>query len=266
MTQMPDRSSEAMAALLGSVSADLRANLSGIQSALDRAFDSQSKDAALLYQSYYRILRLVGNMDTLSRALEGDAPYLQNRDVAALWYDMFLRCEGLFAQNGVTLEYRCDKESVVSAINAPLLQQMLLQLLSNALKAAPKGSTVTLQLRLTGKNILLSVTDRGQGLPADKGEALLHLQRTPDPMDLSPHGPGMGLPICRWIAESHGGSITLLSTPGKGCTATVSLPNRASNNAPAEEPAADYHGGFNPTLLGLADALGWESFTLPNRD
>ena len=85
-------------------------------------------------------------------------------------------------------------------------------------------------------------------------------------MDLTPHGPGLGLPLCRWIAESHGGSIALLSTPGKGCTATVTLPNVRSENAPVEEPAADYSGGFNPTLLGLADALGWESFTAPNRD
>ena len=80
-------------------------------------------------------------------------------------------------------------------------------------------------------------------------------------MDPSPHGVGLGLAICRRIAQGHGGSIVAQSEEGKGATFTVALPNERTAGATMRQPKVSYSGGFNRTLLELSDALSASAFT-----
>ena len=72
---------------------------------------------------------------------------------------------------------------------------------------------------------------------------------------------GLGLPICRRIAQEHGGTLVLTSAPGRGTTVTVSLPNRCIRGTCLGEPAYLPGGGHNPALVELSDALPWRAFT-----
>ena len=75
---------------------------------------------------------------------------------------------------------------------------------------------------------------------------------------------GLGLSLCRRIAEGHGGTIMAESVVGKGSRFTLSIPDRKTGSGGVSDIALDYSGGFNRTLLALADALPAKAFLLRN--
>ena len=81
-----------------------------------------------------------------------------------------------------------------------------------------------------------------------------------------PRGMGLGLPLCRRIAQGHGGSILAESKVGKGSRFTVMLPNHLSTNYILREPVMEYEGGFNPTLVQLSDAVSVGAFSARHLD
>ncbi|HSN51394.1 MAG TPA: ATP-binding protein, partial [Woeseiaceae bacterium] len=102
-----------------------------------------------------------------------------------------------------------------------LVQQVLLNLLDNACNAVvdkPAGERqLSLVTRTQGDAVLLEVTDNGSGL-ADPNRAFEPFYST------RPDGLGMGLTIVRSIVNSHGGRVSIESSPGRGTTTSVSLP------------------------------------------
>ena len=101
---------------------------------------------------------------------------------------------------------------------------MLYHLLSNALKFTPAGGTVTVELKKSGETLRLTVSDTGCGIPPERMAHLFDGCFQPGHPSPAPYGLGLGLPLCRAIAEKHGGSITVESAPGKGSRFMVTLP------------------------------------------
>jgi signal transduction histidine kinase len=106
------------------------------------------------------------------------------------------------------------------------LGQVLANLLTNALKYSPEGASVTVRVTRRDDEAVLSVEDRGVGIPPD---ALPHLfdrfyrvRRTSGRVQ----GLGLGLYISRRIVDAHGGRIQVTSEPGCGSTFTIALPTR----------------------------------------
>ena len=85
-------------------------------------------------------------------------------------------------------------------------------------------------------------------------------------MNPPPHGLGLGLPICRRIAEGLGGNIMAESKEGKGSCLTMSFPDRKTGISKVSDIPFDYAGGFNRTLLALSDALPAAAFRVNNQD
>ena len=122
---------------------------------------------------------------------------------------------------GITVDLDLAPALPLVEADAVLIQQVLLNLLDNACNAVadkPAGERqVSLVTRTKGDMVLLEVTDNGSGL-AD-------LDRVFEPFySTKPDGLGMGLPIVRSIVNSHGGRVSIESTPGRGTTIRVSLP------------------------------------------
>lgn len=154
---------------------------------------------------------------------------------------------------GIRLRFVCAMERCICAADAAALEQALYQLLSNALKYTPKNGTVTVELKRSGKQLLLSVADTGCGIPSEQMGHLFDRASVP-PRCRTGHGLGLGLLLCRSIAKSTAAGLLAESVPGKGSRFTLSLPERISGNRVSDVPTA-YNSGFNRTLLGLADAL-----------
>ena len=106
------------------------------------------------------------------------------------------------------------------------LQQVLENLISNAIKYSPSGRTVVVSARAAGRGTEISVADEGQGIPAE--DLPLLFQEFGRSKSVKPTGGersvGLGLSIARRIVEAHGGSLRVESVPGVGTTFTVSLP------------------------------------------
>ena len=105
------------------------------------------------------------------------------------------------------------------------LKQVLLNLVSNACRYSPEGSTVTLSAKSAGTNVRIDVVDQGPGIPAESLSLLFNRYarlRTPDTKTV--RGTGLGLYISRRIVEAHGGRITVESEPGRGSTFSVEVP------------------------------------------
>jgi signal transduction histidine kinase len=99
--------------------------------------------------------------------------------------------------------------------------QILVNLIGNAVRHSPEGSTVAISFELSGNQTQVHVSDNGPGIdPADQQRIFERFQRA----KTSEEGSGLGLAIARRLARSMGGDITLNSTPGEGACFTLSLP------------------------------------------
>jgi signal transduction histidine kinase len=122
----------------------------------------------------------------------------------------------------ITLAQRVEagRAPVVTG-DASALRRAVTNLVVNALRLAPEGSTVTVGAGLSGEWATLSVTDEGPGIRSE--DQLLVFDRFWRGADAG-KGLGLGLSIVRQVAERHGGRVDLMSTPGVGSTFTIRLP------------------------------------------
>ncbi len=112
------------------------------------------------------------------------------------------------------------------------LRQMLLNLLSNALKFTPVGGEVAIDVFRRGEDIAISVSDTGIGIRAeDIPKVLEPFGQVESEMSQKNPGTGLGLPLTKELAELHGGSLTMESNIDVGTTVTILLPPEAKTAA-----------------------------------
>lgn len=108
-------------------------------------------------------------------------------------------------------------------VDSEKLNQVLLNLLKNALDATPEGSTITVTSQMIGSDWHLEVCDEGPGIPKEKLKQIFDIYYT-----TKATGTGLGLYICRKIIQAHKGRIDLKPRPQKGTVASVILPKHQS--------------------------------------
>lgn len=139
--------------------------------------------------------------------------------VGPLVDDVIAVLEGRAEGAGVALAREGDPVSLVG--DSRRLKEALLNLLTNAIEATPSGGSVTVQLRREGEGGELVIRDTGRGIP----EHLLSRIGSPF-FTTREGGTGLGVALARAIIHQHGGTLHYRSEPGRGTTATVSLPRR----------------------------------------
>jgi len=234
--QVLERVDEQRAALLRSVSHDLRTPLSTI-----RAVATDLRDGTGHYDAdterellatggdeAERLDRLVANLLSLSRIEAGALrPERQAVDLAELIGDRLRRLQRVFVNCRVQVEAAPDLPLVDG--DYTLLDQLFTNLVENAARYAPPASTVRIGARASGGTgpgragmVELRVADEGIGVPDYEGDRIFEPFRRGEGSTSS----GVGLAICKAIAEAHGGSIRVERTPGGGATFVVRLPVR----------------------------------------
>ena len=106
------------------------------------------------------------------------------------------------------------------------LRQLFLNLITSAGDAMPQGGTLTIRVSAED-NVTVEVIDTGAGIAPEDLASVFDPFFTTKPEG---EGTGLGLPICRRIAEEHGGKLEIASEPGKGTTVRVVLPTRSKVN------------------------------------
>ena len=175
-----------------------------------------------------QMTEMVESLLTLARADEGRAPLaVEECDLRELVTDVAETADMLGEAVGVTEVHTVPDRPVRLAVDRGRIREMLLNMVTNAIKYTPPGGTITLGLEQDDEAVTLLVRDTGIGMaPGDLPHIFERFWRADPARSRTGDRPGvgLGLAITKWIAEAHGGSITVQSRPGRGSIFTVRLP------------------------------------------
>lgn len=183
----------------------------------------------LLVRETRRLERLVNDLQELSKAEAGQLPLrLQAIALPPLFEKLLLRFESQIAEDGPQLGWRCDNDLAPVLADRDRLEQILINLLGNAIRHTRHGH-ITLSAWESGAIVWIAVTDTGTGIAL---EDLPHVFErfwqgtTPSLTELpaTPSGTGIGLAITKRLVELQGGRIEVESTLGQGSTFRLYLP------------------------------------------
>lgn len=239
-----DAAFEGQRAFIHEASHELRNPLAVIRTNVDVALADPDADvgelrqvAEVVQRSAERMSRLVDDLLVYARqgklSLEHDAV-----DVAALVAEAATDFRAQADERGVALGVVCGADLAVVG-DRHALRQALANLVANALRFAPSGTTVTLSCGREGPWVWAAVADEGPGVALDHQDLVFQRFFRGDPAEGRAEGrSGLGLTIVRQIAEAHGGEVRLVSPPGKGATFALWIP-AAGVAAPRPVPATD---------------------------
>jgi len=167
-----------------------------------------------------RLTELVTNLLQLARA--DDQPATATEDLRSLVHDRVDTWTAVAEERGITLIGPESGGAAVVVRTVPgAIEQILDNVLDNALLVSSRGATVSVVLDTSAGSAAVTIVDHGPGLSdADKRDAMRRFWRG----DTSRPGTGLGLAIVDALATASGGSATLSDTPGGGLTVTVVLP------------------------------------------
>jgi signal transduction histidine kinase len=188
-------------------------------------------------EEIHRMSEMVENLLTLARADEGRARLaVATCDLRELASEASETAGILGEAPGIAVRTEVPDTPVEVAVDRSRIRQLLLNLVTNAIKYTPAGGKVSIGLVDQGDTVALIVGDNGIGIPAADLPHIFDRFYRADPARSRTGerpGAGLGLAITKWIAEAHGGTITVQSRPGRGTAFTVTLPKQ-----PIPPPAA----------------------------
>lgn len=171
---------------------------------------------------------LVESLLTLARADEGTIPLaLEDCDLRTMVEEAAETASMLAEPAGLTVETEIPEKPVPLRADRNRIRQLLLNLVTNAVKYTPAGGQVSLGLVDQESDLVVTVSDTGIGIAAGDLPHIFDRFWRADPARSRAGerpGTGLGLAITKWVAEAHGGTISVQSRPGRGTQFTVTLP------------------------------------------
>lgn len=238
-----ERSFTALRRFTADASHELKTPLTVMRAGVERAVTTPGLPQDTLatleetLQEVNRMTELVESLLTLARADEGRAPLHQEPvDLRDIMVEAQETGELLAEEAGVKMMVDTPASPVIVSVDRSRVRQLILNLITNAVKYTPRGGTIRLTLEggQADGRVLFSIADTGIGIaPGDLPHIFDRFWRADSARTRTSARPGagLGLAICRWIAEAHGGTIDVQSRPGRGTTFTVRLPRSAGEGA-----------------------------------
>src|SRR5579864_5843716 len=177
-------------------------------------------------------------------------------DLSEIVRQVLSTIEPLAAQKRIAVTAPDIDAGAITA-DAGKVKQMLLNLVSNAVKFTPEGGAVTVRAARLAETVELTVTDNGIGIEAGDQERVFHeFQQVDSGVGRSQPGTGLGLTLTRRFANLHGGDVRVESELGRGSVFTISLPveaHRAAAVIAPHAPAPREPGDTRPLVLVVED-------------
>jgi heavy metal sensor kinase len=194
-----------------------------------RSPEEYRESLTILHDEGRRLTRIVEDLFTLARADAGRyglAPVTFYLDETAA--ECVRAVRSLAARHGVSLRHQHGGDELPLRGDEGLVRRMILNLLDNAIKYTPAGGEVSVELGREGSRYTIRITDTGGGVPEEARphifERFYRADRARSRNGGDGGGAGLGLSIAAWIAEAHGGRVTLERTGERGSTFLVTLP------------------------------------------
>ena len=218
--------------LLRAISHDLRTPLTSISGNADtlrsgwEKLDDETRERIFtdIYEDAQWLISLVENLLAVSRIEEGRmqlhlSPELPDEVIREALQHIRIPTAG----HRITVD--CGDELLLARMDARLISQVIINLVENALKYTPPGSSIAVSAERQGDRAVIRVADDGPGIPDELKPRVFEMFFTGDrKVADSRRSLGLGLSLCRSIVTAHGGEITLTDNTPSGCVFTFSLP------------------------------------------
>jgi two-component system NtrC family sensor kinase len=168
-----------------------------------------------------QIRRLVQTVQQRLVLTRGETRRLEPTDLNDLVRSVTDLMAPVLVAKGIACSFGTDSVLPKIQVNGHQIQQVLLNLLTNAVDAMPAGGSLRVETGVTGSTVWLQVADSGPGIPADAREQVFEPFFTTKERG---KGAGLGLAICRQIVEAYRGTIEFRDSPGGGATFEIRLP------------------------------------------
>jgi len=272
-TREAETANRAKSAFLAMMSHELRTPLNSIlglsESLAERIHgpltDKQARYLNLVVSSGRHLLDLINDILDLAKIESGrDDIVLAPCRLREICENSLQIVQPMAARRRQTLEMSLPDESVQVRAEPRRLQQILVNLLGNAVKFTPEGGLLGLRVSVFRDKVQLAVWDRGIGIAPDELPSLFQPFVQLDARLARDYGgTGLGLALVKQLVSLHDGRIEVVSHPGEGSTFTVILPLASASAAPAlpappvpgasDEPARPAFGGPRPLVLIAED-------------
>ncbi|MFB9793094.1 sensor histidine kinase [Shinella granuli] len=221
--------------------------------------DRQREYVTLIHQSGSHLLSVVNTMLDVSKIEAGRYELMSEPFLVA---DSVKACEqmlGLQArEKGIKLTSRVPRAIGEAVADQRAIQQVLINLVGNAIKFTDRGGIVTIDATREGRDLILTVSDTGIGIPADKlaliGQPFMQVQNE---YTRKYEGTGLGLSLVKGLVALHGGSFLIQSRPGEGTVISVRVPADGSGIAQENDlrpgPASTVE--FPPRLAAVIETV-----------
>lgn len=183
---------------------------------------------AIIEQQTTRLSRIVEDMFTLARADAGSYPVRRTPIYLDEVVDDVVRAARVLAATRQVSIELTSMESASFSGDEELVRRLIGNLLDNAVRHARSQTAVQVHLKQEAENYVLSVRDRGEGIPPEiQPHIFERFVRADAARTSAAGGAGLGLALARWIARAHGGDVTLVRSSSEGTTFAAVLPCRS---------------------------------------
>jgi signal transduction histidine kinase len=192
----------------------------------DGLTEEQQSFLDVAHENSVRLCQLVDDLVDLAALETGTAQIeLAPARVDFIVADVFSAVQPIAGQKGLELTAEVAPGLPPVTVDGGRLKDVLRRILDNAVRFTAEGGSVLLRAKHGGDHVAIDVVDSGVGIPSDRVtdafQAFIQLHRKPGE---NRDGYGLGLPICRRVVETFGGTIALESTEGEGTTVTIRIP------------------------------------------
>lgn len=220
---------------VSNVSHEIKTPISTIKASAETLIDSEliapeegvPNFLAIIARQADRLHAIVEDLLTLARLeQEGETSHVEMSpgSIQHLLNDALETCSAKARSKQITIELRCT-DNLKTLINAPLLEQAVVNLLDNAIKYSHEGAPVEVSAFASGNWILIEVRDHGQGIEAEHLPRLFErFYRSDKARSRAMGGTGLGLSIVKHVCTVHGGNVEVESRIGIGSTFRITLP------------------------------------------
>jgi signal transduction histidine kinase len=192
--------------------------------------ERKAEFAQTIYSNTQRMQRIVDELLDLSRIESGHwKPRPQPLAIADAAAEVFARVAAVAGKKGVSLETNVAPGASIIHADRTALEQILLNLVENAIRHTPEGGKVTIETTEARNGVVLSVRDTGTGIaPEHLPRIFERFYRADSGRSREAGGTGLGLAIVKHLVEAHGGSVSADSVVGSGATIRIFFPGIAT--------------------------------------